>query len=129
MRSKNVTKHVHLSLRFLEPPGMATNTLYHVLRAADPAAGLEPLPADHRVALRDQVTNVAPRVHAPRSRRVLQIALAVIVTLALTTGIAWAAGALSPLALFQSNPRTRPLGARWSLGSARRCGLRERSRI
>src|SRR3954469_1247539 len=104
MRSMTVTKQVHLSLRFLEAPGMAANALYEALRAADPAAGLEPLPTDYRLALRDQVTSAVPRMQAPRSRRLLQVAVAVIATLALTTGIAWAAGALSPLALFQSNP-------------------------
>src|SRR3954465_13066896 len=104
MRSKSVTKRVHLSSRFREAPEMAANTLYDVLRAADPAASLEPFPADRRLALRDRVSRDLPSMRARRSRGPLAVAFAAIAALALTTGIAWAAGVLSPLALFQSNP-------------------------
>jgi hypothetical protein len=84
---------------------MAANTLEEILRAADPARALEPLPEAHRLALRDEVTLLDRRAQIrPRRRPVLRIAIAVVVAVALTSGIAWAAGALSPLDLFQSNP-------------------------
>jgi hypothetical protein len=105
LRSASAMKRTLLSLRFLEAPGMAADTtLYDVLRAADPAADLDPLPVEQRLALLGRVTSVVPRTQLPRSRRVLRVVLAVVAALALTSGIAWAAGALSPLGLFQSNP-------------------------
>jgi hypothetical protein len=84
---------------------MAANTLLEILRAADPARLLEPLPDQHRLALRDEAMIIAPRSQNLRHRRrALRVAFAIVATLALTSGIAWAAGALSPLALFEANP-------------------------
>src|SRR3954452_4244401 len=88
---------------------MAADTALLALRAVDPAALLEPLPEHARVALRDQAMSSEARSLAPRAvgrKRAIRFALALAVVALLTTGIAWAAGALSPLALFQANPES-----------------------
>jgi hypothetical protein len=88
---------------------MAADTALRALRAADPAAGLEPLPEHARLALRDQAGSLEPRRAArrpARSSRARRFAVAVVAVALLSTGIAWAAGALSPLALFQANPQS-----------------------
>jgi hypothetical protein len=84
---------------------MAANTIYEILCAADPAATLEPLTEQHRLALRDEaMIDARHSQRRPHRRRALRVAVAVVAALAFTSGIAWAAGALTPLALFQSNP-------------------------
>jgi hypothetical protein len=95
---------------------MAVNALYETLRAADPARSLDPLPEQDRLALRDQAMSLSPRARLrPRRETALRIVIAIVATVALTTGIAWAAGALTPLALFQSNPEHdgSPAGGLW----------------
>jgi hypothetical protein len=84
---------------------MAANTLDEILRAVDPARALEPLSEARRLALRDDVTRLDPRPQIRARRRpVLRVAIAVVAAVMLTSGVAWAAGVLSPLDLFQSNP-------------------------
>ncbi|HEY3544131.1 MAG TPA: hypothetical protein VGK79_16460 [Gaiellaceae bacterium] len=89
---------------------MATETALSLLRAADPAANLEPLRAEHRMTLRDGAMAVGQRragaYPTTRKRAVARIAIAVVAFALLSTGIAWAAGALSPLALFEANPQS-----------------------
>jgi hypothetical protein len=89
---------------------MAAESALSLLRAADPAARLEPLREQHRESLRDAVMTLdrAPGSrYAARSRRALvRIAIVVAAVALLTTGIAWAAGALSPLGLFEANPES-----------------------
>jgi hypothetical protein len=88
---------------------MAADTVLRALRAADPAVGLAPVPEAHRIALRDGLMSTEPG-RAPRraavSRPFARLAVALAVVALLTTGIAWAAGALSPLALFEANPQS-----------------------
>jgi hypothetical protein len=84
---------------------MSANTLDEILCAADPARSLEAVPEAHRLELRDEATRFPGSMQIRRRRRlVLRLVIAVIAALAVTSGIAWAAGALSPLDLFQSNP-------------------------
>jgi hypothetical protein len=82
---------------------MAADLVDETLRAADPARSLAPLSEQHRLELCARVMVLAPPRRRQR-RRVSRVVLAVAAALVLTSGIAWAAGALSPLALFQSNP-------------------------
>src|SRR4051794_41895760 len=84
---------------------MAANAIDEILRAADPARALEPLPEAHRLALRDDGTRLVPRPQIRRRRRaVLRVAVAVVAAVVFTSGVAWAGGALSPPDLFPSNP-------------------------
>ena len=97
---------------------MAAERALSLLRAADPAARLAPLPEQQRASLRDAAMTVGrPRASrpAPRRRPLVRIATAVAALALLTTGIAWAAGALSPLALFQTNFESSgsPPGSLW----------------
>lgn len=89
---------------------MAAETSMNLLRAADPAASLEALSEQHRASLRDATMLLQRGTFAPRSgghrRRLIRVAIAVAAAAVMTTGIAWAAGALSPLALFQANPES-----------------------
>lgn len=90
---------------------MAAETAMTLLRAADPAAALEPLTEQHRASLRDDAMVLGrptgdSRFAARRRSRVARVAIATLAIALLTTGIAWAAGALSPLALFQANPQS-----------------------
>ena len=89
---------------------MAADTALHLLRAADPAEVLEPISEDERVALRDGVMSISrdkdARTNAKPPRRVLRLAIALGAAALFTAGIAWAAGALSPLALFEANPQS-----------------------
>lgn len=85
----------------------AESAAFNLLRVADPAAGLEPLPEQHRVSLRDAAMAIdLPRRARSRRRVLARVAVAVAIIALLTTGIAWAAGALSPLALFETNPQS-----------------------
>lgn len=83
---------------------MAAESALATLRAADPAASLEPLPEQDRLALRDRALTLDRRRRTRSGRRALRLAVALVVAALVVTGIAWAAGALSPLALFQANP-------------------------
>jgi hypothetical protein len=88
---------------------MAAESAVSRLRAADPAARLAPLSEQHRARLRDAAMTIdrsPDNRPAPRRRALVRIAIAVAALALLTTGIAWAAGALSPLALFQANPES-----------------------
>jgi len=88
---------------------MAAESAVSLLRAADPAARLAPLPEQHRARLRDAAMAIersSGNRPALRRRALVRVAIAVAALALLTTGIAWAAGALSPLALFQTNPES-----------------------
>jgi len=89
---------------------MAAEIALSLLRNADPAAGLEPLSEQQRASLRDSAMVLeharTARRGGGRRRPLVRVAAAVAVLAVMTTGIAWAAGALSPLALFQANPES-----------------------
>jgi hypothetical protein len=89
---------------------MAAESALSLLRAADPAAQLEPLREQQRASLRDAAMTLGrarqSRYATPRRRALVRIAIAVAAVALLTTGIAWAAGALSPLGLFEANPES-----------------------
>jgi len=77
-----------------------------LLRATDPARALAPLSEEERLARRDAVTSMVTMMSRHESRpRVALIAVAFALVLLVVTGIAWAAGALGPLELFQTNPQ------------------------
>jgi hypothetical protein len=88
---------------------MAADRALRVLRAADPAALLEPMPANDRLALCARAMTGATPHARPRastsSRRTLRLALVFAAAALVAAGIAWAAGVLSPTALFQANPQ------------------------
>ena len=76
-----------------------------LLRRHDPAAALPAAGAGDREQLRRRI--VASRPHGARRRRDrsrLVLALALGVALVVGAGAVWAAGALSPTALFRTNP-------------------------
>lgn len=89
---------------------MAAETPLRLLRAADPAASLEPLPGQHRAALCDAAIRIGRGTPVARStvrrRPLVRVAIAALALALVTAGIAWAAGALTPLALFQANPES-----------------------
>src|SRR4051794_38520072 len=86
---------------------MPANDALQLLRAADPARKLEPLPDEHRRLLRDRVTATDWRAAAAtptmRSSRAVQLLAAAVLALAVGVGAAWAAGAISPLSVFENN--------------------------
>src|SRR4051794_37417525 len=89
---------------------MAARDPLALLRSSDPAAQLPPLSDQRRLALLEEAMTAHPRVARLRPQRRFrarapQVALAFGLALLLSTGIAWAAGALSPLALFSTSPQ------------------------
>jgi hypothetical protein len=99
---------------------MAARDPLSLLRAGDPAGQLPPLSDLRRIALLERAMTADPRtVPARRSRtlrtRAPQVAFAFALALVLSTGIAWAAGALSPVALFSNSPQQEGAapGALW----------------
>lgn len=102
---------------------MSANDAIHLLRTHDPARGLEPVPPDLRKKLRDDIVASAPRVvHrsrlGARRRTSLQLLAAAIAALVVGVGAAWAAGAISPLALFENNAQQNGAapGSLWDQG-------------
>ena len=98
----------------------ASSDAVSVLRAHDPAQHLEPLSPDSRETLRDRVLSTAahtcPAVRpAPRRRRAISLALAAVGALVVGVGAAWAAGALSPTAIFLNSPQQQDVapGSLW----------------
>src|SRR4051812_11194001 len=87
---------------------MSADSALRTLRRHDPARLLEPLPLELRQRLRDELLASAPsvarraRVQA-RHRRAVQLAAIVAAALVVGVGVAWAAGAITPLAVFESN--------------------------
>src|SRR3954470_1716214 len=90
---------------------MSVNDALHLLHAADPARKLEPLPDEHRRLLRDQITATEWRPAGvrptTRSSRTLQLVAAAVLALVVGVGAAWAAGAISPLSVFENNAQHR----------------------
>jgi hypothetical protein len=88
---------------------MTADTELNLLRAADPAAELAPLPQHERLTLRDAAMLVARnpgRRQRAYARRIVRVAIALAVLALLTTGVAWAAGAFksqTPRALFETH--------------------------
>jgi hypothetical protein len=79
-----------------------------LLRRHDPARSLQALPATDRDVLRERIvagrlTGATRRARPPR--RMLSVAVAVLGIAALGTAGAWAAGTLSPVDLFHTNPQ------------------------
>src|SRR3954453_4132580 len=93
---------------------MPADDALQLLRAADPARELGPLPDEHRRLLRDQITATAwPAAATRRTRRgsrTLQLLAAAVVALGVGVGAAWAAWAISPLSLFENNAQNRGHG-------------------
>jgi hypothetical protein len=83
---------------------MSSYDAVDLLRCHDPARGLVPLPEPERRLLHDRIV-AAPAPARPRPRRLLTLAVAVAAAAVVGVAVAWAAGALSPVALFQSNPQ------------------------
>jgi hypothetical protein len=87
---------------------MSVDHALGMLRTQDPARLLEPLSHERREALRDEVLASArrvarpPRARAPRLKA-LQLAAILAAALVVGVGVAWAAGALTPLAVFENN--------------------------
>src|SRR4051794_32468966 len=90
---------------------MSADHVLQLLRAADPARELEPLGEEQRRLLRDQITATdwpAAAVRLPRrAPRTLQLLAAAVLALVVGVGAAWAAGVISPLSMFESNPQNR----------------------
>jgi hypothetical protein len=89
-----------------------------LLRACDPAHSLTPLDAAARQRLCERITSrpaSESRLTPIPRRRPLQVALALVVALAFSCGVAWAAGLLSPLAVFEQNAQQngKPPGGVW----------------
>jgi hypothetical protein len=91
---------------------MSSRDALQLLRAADPARDLEPVPDERRRRLRDQITatdwsdkRAVPR--EPRRPRALQLLAAAVAALVVGVGAAWAAGAISPLSIFETNAQER----------------------
>src|SRR3954452_9091201 len=87
---------------------MSVDHALRVLCTQDPARLPEPLPQESLERLRDEVLASAPRVARPpraRARRLKALQLVAILAAALIVGVgvAWAAGALAPLAVFENN--------------------------
>jgi hypothetical protein len=84
---------------------MMTDHALDLLRRHDPAAALAAADAGEREQLRRRI--VASRPQGPTARRgrsPLVLAVALGVALVVGAGAVWAAGALSPTALFRANP-------------------------
>jgi hypothetical protein len=74
-----------------------------LLRRHDPASVLPPADPGARDALRHRILTSPSRAPRRHGRRPLLAALAVAAVVVLGAGAAWAAGALSPIALFRTN--------------------------
>jgi hypothetical protein len=83
---------------------MSSYDAIDLLRRHDPARGLEPLSDEERRLQLGRIVAVSP-LGARRPRRLLTLAVAVAAAAVVGVAVAWAAGALSPVALFQSNPQ------------------------
>lgn len=88
---------------------MLTDDALQLLRRHDPARQLEPIPSALREQLRDRVIAIAAAQpagddtrRAPR-RRTFTLLAAGVTVLVVGVGVAWAAGVLSPRALFENN--------------------------
>jgi hypothetical protein len=90
---------------------MPANDALQLLRAGDPARELEPLRDEQRRLLRDQITSTGSVARAvrrtTRSTRTLQLLAAAVLALVIGVGAAWAAGAISPLSVFENNMQQR----------------------
>src|SRR5690242_5540575 len=92
---------------------MSSSDALQLLRAADPARDLEPVPDERRRRLRDQITATdwsekrRPRPRGSQRPRAVQLLAAVVVALVVGVGAAWAAGAISPLSIFETNGQQR----------------------
>jgi hypothetical protein len=89
-----------------------------LLRACDPAHSLTPIDTAERERLREWTTSQPlPELRSRRTsrRRPLQVVLTLVVALAFGCGVAWAAGLLSPLAVFEQNAQQNgnPPGGPW----------------
>jgi hypothetical protein len=87
---------------------MSVDHALRVLRTQDPARLLEPLPRESRERLRDEVLASARHVSRPprtqgRRLKALQLVAILAAALVVGVGVAWAAGALTPLAVFENN--------------------------
>jgi hypothetical protein len=87
---------------------MPTSDALQLLRRHDPARLLAPVPRELREQLRDEilahpVQGDPSRASRARRRRASQLVAAVLLALAVGVGVAWASGALSPIAVFQDN--------------------------
>jgi hypothetical protein len=84
---------------------MSSYGALELLRRHDPARGLAPLPDEERRLLHERIVATPDPAGLRRSRRLLTLAVAVAAAAVVGVAVAWAAGALSPVALFQSNPQ------------------------
>src|SRR3954470_17939476 len=96
----------------MEELPMPTSDAIQLLRRHDPAGLLEPVPRELREKLRDDLLGSAAQVTPARSTRVrsrkpLQLVAAVALALVVGVGVAWASGALSPLAVFEDSVQQR----------------------
>jgi hypothetical protein len=99
---------------------MSSSEALTLLRRSDPALRLEPVSTQAREILRDRIMVLpAPSPHMPRDRRrprrLAHLALAAVTVLVVGVGAAWAAGVLSPLAVFEQNAQRdgNPPGSIW----------------
>jgi hypothetical protein len=85
---------------------MTTDHALALLRRLDPGPALPAADPDHRELLRRRIVASPGAVPRPPGRRSgLTLAVAVAAVLVAGAGAAWASGALSPAALFRSNPQ------------------------
>jgi hypothetical protein len=84
---------------------MSSYDAIDLLRRHDPARGLAPLPDEERRLLHDRIVAAPGPARARRPRRLLTLAVAVAAAAVVGAAVAWAAGALSPVSLFESNPQ------------------------
>jgi hypothetical protein len=101
---------------------MSSDYALRKLRAADPAQKLAPLSAHTRDQLRDAITTARDagdaKVKRTRARRPINVIAIVAITLVLGVGVAWAAGVVTPLSVFQNSPQQQD-AARGSLWDQR----------
>jgi hypothetical protein len=87
---------------------MMTDHALDLLRRHDPAAALPAAGPDDREALRRRVLATRPQGSLGRHRRSPLVLVAALgIALVVGAGAVWAAGALSPTALFRANPNCR----------------------